>query len=340
MKKKLLAAAILVSLITLSACGGAEKKTESSKSDKTAAYPVTIKNYGRPEATAEWKEVDQTFDKAPERVVANTRPAAELLLHLGLKDKIVGVGAVFGEPDKEVEKEFDDLHSLGKEYISKEIALGEDPDLIFGRGGLFDNAEWGNGTVNTLNDMGMKTFVLASSVTGGTYDSVYDDIENLGNLFGVQDKAEAFSTKLKTRQKAIQDNLSAIKEEKEFALLFITDPNEVSVYGAKDETFFNDLFKMVKLNNVYAETEGDISIEALIETDPEVLIIPDWTTTGGVSPEEIKEALYSNAKLSSLQAIKNKQIYAVDYNYMFGYGYIGIEGMELLAKEMYPKEFK
>ena len=135
--------------------------------------------------------------------------------------------------------------------------------------GLFDNAEWGNGTVNTLNEMGMKTFVLASSVTGGTYESVYDDIENLGNLFGVQDQAEAFSTKLKTRQKAIQDSLSTIKEEKDFALLFITDPNEVSVYGAKDETFFNDLFKMVKLNNVYAETEGDISIEALIETDPE-----------------------------------------------------------------------
>lgn len=339
MKKKLLAAAILVSMVTLSACGGAEKKAENANSDKTA-YPMTIKNYGRPEATAEWKEVDQTFDKAPERIVANTRPAAELLLHLGLKDKIVGVGAVFGEPDKEVEKDFDDLHSLGKEYISKEITLGEDPDLVFGRGGLFDNAEWGNGTVNTLNDMGMKTFVLASSVTGGTYESVYEDIENLGNLFGVQENAKTFSTKLKTRQKAIQENLSAIKEEKEFALLFITDPNEVSVYGAKDETFFNDLFKMVKLNNVYAKTEGDISIEALIETDPEVLIIPDWTTTGGVSPEEIKEALYSNAKLSSLKAIKNKQIYAVDYNYMFGYGYIGIEGMELLAKEMYPEQFK
>lgn len=339
MKKTIMALLVLVSLGMLSGCGKAEEKATVT-SAKTSAYPLTVKNYGRPEATAEWKEVDQTFDKAPERILANTRPAAELLLHLGLKDKIVGVGAVFGEPDKEVEKDFDELNSLGKEYISKEIALGVDPDLIYGRGGLFDNAEWGNGTVNTLNDMGMKTFVLASSVTGGTYESVYEDIENLGNIFGVQDKAAAFSDKLKTRQKEISDNLAAIKEEKDFALLFITDPNEVSVYGAKDETFFYDLFKMVKLNNIYAETEGDISLENLIETDPDVLIIPDWRTTGGVTPDEIKAALYKNDKLSSLSAIKNKQIYAVDYNYMFGYGYIGIEGMDLLAKEMYPDEFK
>lgn len=339
MKKAIVSSLVLLSSLVLVACGGNNSATKDSEAGE-AKYPVTVKNFGRTEATAAWKEATQVFEKAPERVLANTQPAAELLLHLGLKDRIAGVGAVFGEPDKSVEADFKELNSLGKEYISQEIALSVDPDLILGRGGLFDSAEWGVGTVPTINEMGINTYVLESSVTGGTYDSIYNDIANLGEIFDVKEAADKFSQELKARQTAISDKLASIKEERNFSILFITDPQEVAPYAAKDETFFNDIFTMVKLNNIYQDVEGEISLERLIEDDPEVLIVPDWRTVGGVSPDEIKEALYKNPKLSSLQAIKNKQIFAVDYNYMFGYGYIALDGMELLAKEMHPDLFK
>lgn len=339
MKKVIVSSLVLLSSLALVACGTEDSGTKESQVSE-AAYPVTVTNFARTEATAAWKETAQVFEKKPERVLANTQPAAELLLHLGLKDRIVGVGAVFGEPDKSVATEFSELKSLGKEYISQEVALSVDPDLIFGRGGLFDSAEWGVGTVPAINEMGINTYVLGSSVTGGTFASIYDDITNLGKIFDAEEAADKFSGELKERQAVIADKLSSIKEERDFSILFITDPQEVAPYAAKDETFFNDIFTMVKLNNIYQEVEGEISLERLIEDDPEVLIIPDWRTTGGIGPTEIKEALYSNPKLSSLQAIKNKQIFAVDYNYMFGYGYIALDGMEILAKEMHPDLFK
>ena len=94
---------------------------------------------------------------------------------------------------------------------------------------------------------------------------------------------------------------------------------------------------MVKLDNVFKDETGEVSLETLIETDPDVLIMPDWDDTDF---EKLKEEMYANPKLSSMKAIKNKQIYIVDYNYMFGYGYNTIDGMELLAKEMYPDLFK
>ncbi|MGG6310775.1 ABC transporter substrate-binding protein [Paenibacillus macerans] len=341
MKKNLWISIAFVLILMLTACGGsATSGSDAPKAEAQSHYPVTIQNFAKAEGGTTWDKQEQIFEKAPERVMANTKPAAELLLHLGLADKIVGVGANFGAPDPSVETEYAKLNILSDEYVGKEVTLGTNPDLVLGRGGLFDNADWGVGTVGVLNDMGIKTYVLESSVTGGTYDSIYKDLENLGKIFSVEDKAQSFIQELKDRQAAIASKLSSITEQKTFAYLHMSDPNEVYVYAAQDETFFNDAFRMVKLDNIFKEETGEVSVETLIGADPDVLIIPNWDTTDGVSADTIKEALYSNPKLSSMNAIKNKQIYAVDYNYMFGYSYNTIDGMELLAKEMYPDLFK
>ena len=340
MKKIALLGLGLATILTLTACGEASQKSSAEESKTKEHYPLTIQNYSKAEGGTVWEEKEQVFDKAPEKIMANTRPAAELLLHLGLGDKIVGVGANFGAPDKEVEEEYLKLNILSDEYVGKEVTLGTDPDIVYGRGGLFDNADWGVGTVDSLNEIGIKTYVLESSITGGTYESIYKDIKNLGNIFSVQEKAEGFIKKLKDKQASITSKLNTIKEEKTFAYLHITDPKELSVYAANGESFFNDAFNMIKLDNTFKNEPGEVSIETLIQADPDILIIPNWDTYDGSSAQKMKEGIYENPKLSSMKAIKNKQIYAVDYNYMFGYGYNTIDGMETLAKEIYPDLFK
>lgn len=335
MKKALIIS--LMSLAIITGCG--QKEQKATEKNQSEGYPVTIQNFAKAEGSESWQKKEQTFDKVPEKVLANTQPAAELLLHLGLKDKIVGVGAVFGERDKAVEKEFDQLNHLSTDYIGKETALSVDPDLVYGRGGLFDNQDWGVGTVDTLNEMGIKTFVLNSSVTGGTFNSVYDDIDNLGKVFNVADKAEAFKSELKGRQATVEKKLAKIKDDQTFAYLHTTDPEELYVYPANNETFFNDIFKMVKLDNVFKDEKGEVSVEKLIETDPDVLIVADWSTMkGGISGDTMIDAVLKNPKLSSMKAVKNKKVYAVDYNYMFGYGYQSLDGIKKLADEMYPEK--
>ncbi|WP_430610355.1 ABC transporter substrate-binding protein [Enterococcus sp. DIV0876] len=321
-------------LVTLSACGSENSSTQASSSAAESTYPLTISNYTKAEGGSEWTAKDQTFAAAPKKVLANTQPAAELLLHLGLKDRIAGVGATFGAADESVAAEYAELNDLGSDYISKETALSVDPDMIFGRGGLFDNQDWGVGTVDSLNEMGIPTYVQETSVTGATFDSVYKDIENLGKIFDVPDAAAAFEQELKERQAALEEKV-ADKEVQTFAHLFMSDPSEVSVYAAQDESFFNSNFEMIKLDNVFKDYSGEVSVETLIETDPDVLIVGDWSTIeGSVSGEEIIKGLYDNEKLSSMKAIKNKQVYALDYNYLFGYGYQALTGLEQLVDEM------
>lgn len=333
-KTRLLGTALTVAL-SLAGCASSNN-TPSGTSETQAYYPVTIQNYARTDEGASWEKKDQVFDRAPERIMANTRPAAELLLHLGLGDKIVGVGANFGVPDPSVEEQYAELNFLSDEYVGKEVTLGTNPDLVFGRGGLFADAEWGVGTVDALNNMKVHTYVLESSIAGGTYESIYMDIENIGKIFNVQQAADRFAKELKDKQAAISSKLESIQDHKTFAYLHTNDPNELSVYPASEESFFNDAFGMIKLDNVFANEQGDISVETLIAVDPDILILPKWDET---DLEKVRDEIYANPKLSSMKAIKNKQIFIVDYNYLFGYSYNTIDGMEQLAKEIYPALF-
>ena len=333
MKKRIgLLLGLGLGVVFLGACGTSNATTNSS--EQASGYPVTIENYTRAEGGTEWTKKKETFDAEPKKVVANTRPAAELLLHLGLKDQIAGVGATFGAADQSVEKEFNTLKDLGNSYIGKETALSVDPDLIYGRGSLFDNQDWGVGTVDSLNDMGVKTYVLESSITGATFDSVYQDIENTGKIFHKEEAAKSFADEIKAREEKLKDSVKDQKNQT-FAYLHMSDPSQVSVYSAHDEPFFNDLFSMIKLDNVFKDQAGEVSEETLIKTDPEVLIVGDWSTIkDSVTGQQVIDALYKNPKLSSMQAIKNKKVYAVDYNYLFGYGYQSLTGMEALVKQM------
>lgn len=337
MKKTMFSIITTIFLLTLAGCNNTNDQT-SSRHSTDSLYPLTITNYSKAEGGVEWVEKNQTFEKAPERILANTRPAAEFLLHLGLKDKIVGVGAVFGIDDPEVKTKFDELNHLSDSYISKETALSVDPDFVFGRGGLFENAEWGTGTVDSLNEMGILTYVQETSTQKATFESVYQDIDHIGSIFNVEVVANAFKTKLQSREKKLKERAKEMSQDQSFVLLFMTDPNEISIYPANGESFFNSMFATIGLENIFQEIQGEVSLETLIQADPDVLIVPDWTTTtAGTSKNDMVEAILKNEKLSSMQAIQNKQVYSVDYNYMFGYGYQALTGMELLMDEMMAK---
>lgn len=84
----------------------ADEKTSGADASGAAqtTYPITVSNYTTENGS--WVKKDQTFDKAPERVVANTQGAAELMIRLGLTDKLVGVAALFGSVPDDIADEF------------------------------------------------------------------------------------------------------------------------------------------------------------------------------------------------------------------------------------------
>lgn len=334
----LVAASALV-LVILAGCS-TKNAGESSSESKVSegSYPVTVKNYSLPDNGSAWKEKDQTFDAAPKRVVANTQGIAEMMIHLGLADKIVGVAALANAPEPGIAEEFNKIPVLAKGYVGKEITVGANPDLIIGRGGLFANADWGVGTVDDLNNLGIKTFVQKTSTDKAKFDDLYEDIDQIGQIFNVPDNAKKFSDEIKAREQKIEDNLKPVKSNLTYAYVSEVDGNSVTGYSGNTDTYLNDALTRLKLTNTFEKETGEITAETLVKNDPDIFLVTYYD--GGRDPEKIKEDLYNNPALSTVKAIKNKQLYTIDFNQFWGYGYQIVDGMEKLGSEVYPEQFK
>ncbi|MGN7760790.1 ABC transporter substrate-binding protein [Paenibacillus sp. 22594] len=339
--------AVLVMAVMIAACSSDTKNankaaesaapasspttTEEAAPSTKTVYPLTIENYTNNGEGTEWKAKSQTFDKAPEKVVANTQGAAELLIKLGLTDKMVGVAALYGAGDPAVQEEFKKIPVISKGYASKELVVGASPDLVLGRSDLYADADWGVGTVEGLNELGIKTFVQNTSVKGSTLDSLYKDIEQIGQIFDVQENAAAYIAELKERAQTLKDK-SAVSGEKTFAYVSDGGNGAIAIYSGNVDTFAGDVLGLLGLKNSFGTVTGDISKEQLIATNPDVLLLSVYT--GGVDPEQTLKAFYADPSLQSLNAVKNKTIYPIDFNQFWGYSYSIFDGAEKLASEI------
>ena len=181
-------------------CGNTGSNDSNSSSQlqaesKQTQYPVTITTYD-----ASGNEVEQTFEKAPERIVTNNLSATETLIELGLGDKIVGMM----NPDNEVTSIYKDsianINKLGdKKTISKEIVLSAMLDIIVGRTAMFSDKSLGE--YKEWNANGVEVYAQAASVTKGEtkIESVIQDVKNLGVIFNVQDKADSYADELQKK---------------------------------------------------------------------------------------------------------------------------------------------
>ncbi|MDN4603008.1 ABC transporter substrate-binding protein [Paenibacillus sp. F6_3S_P_1C] len=304
-------------------------ETDASASDKAqTTYPLTVSNYTSENGT--WVAKEQTFDKAPERVVANTQGAAELLVRLGLTDKIVGVAALFGNVSADIADEFKKIPVLAEGYVGKEVTIGASPDLVMGRGGLFEDADWGVGTVNSLNDMSIKTYVQNTSVTGASLDSLYKDITELGEIFNVQAKAAAYVEQLKVREEALKARASS--ETINYASFSDNGDGTIGIYNGNGDTFIESAMSLINMHNMLIDETGTLSLEKLIEVNPDVMIISRYA--GGIDPEETIKKLLANKQVQNINAVKNKKIFIIDFNNFWGYGDSIFTGVEALADDM------
>jgi iron complex transport system substrate-binding protein len=166
----------------------------------------------------------------------------------------------------------------------------------------------------------------------------------IGKIFNVSEQATKFASELRTRQQAVEKSLRVINQNKVFAYLHATDPESLLIYAAYNDTFFKDMFRMLKLQNIFEQQQGEISVEALVQSNPNVLIALHWDTEGNDAAQKDETAtinkVLTNPKLESMDAIKNKQIFVANYNYLFGYSYQSLDGLEKLAKQLYPELFR
>jgi iron complex transport system substrate-binding protein len=340
LKKSMPFTLFLSFMLLLAACSGNTANNGNANSgasatpEPTAAaeetsgrtvYPLVVDNFALGGEGAGWQDKQQTFDKAPERVVANTQPAAELLIRLGLTDKIVGVAALYSEGSPDIAEEFAKIPVLSKEYVGKELVVGADPELVIGRADLFADADWGVGTVEGLNELGIKTYMQSTGRKGATVDALYKDIETLGQIFDVQEKAGELIASYKEKAAAIKAAAPS-DEQRTFAYISMGANDTVAVYSGINDTYQSDALGLLNLKNAFGDVEGEISVEKLVEANPDILLYSNYA--GGPDLETTVAAIYAAPALQSMTAIQNKQIQVINFDDFWGYGpeiFVGVE---------------
>lgn len=254
------------------------------------------------------------------RLISLSPSTTEILYELNLGDDIVGVTEFCNYPQDAMSKK-----KVGgyADYNLEEI-IGLEPDVVFYSGNLKTEDR------EVLEKMEIKFFDFESK----TVEDIFNEILEIGRLTRSEERAEEIVDNMKMGKKRIEDKVKGLKRPKVFYEIW-HDPLQTAGRGS----FIDDIIEIAGGENIargLVNVENPypmIQEEFLIEENPEFYLLGADT---GMSLEEIK----SRPGYNSIEAIKKSNIYFLDSDIILRPGPRVIEGIEIIAKTIYPEVFE
>ncbi|HEY1106967.1 MAG TPA: putative F420-0 ABC transporter substrate-binding protein [Agromyces sp.] len=269
---------------------------------EASGYPLTLDNCG----------TEVTFDGAPERVVTVKSSTLELMLALGLEDKVVGTAFADGPVPDEYADAAAGLDVLSDKVPSQEATLAVEPDLVYAGWESNLSAE-GAGERDALAALGVASYVAPAACKEEgympdplTFDEVFREFEETGAIFGVPDRATELVEAQRTALEAISPSDAGLT-----ALWYSSGDDQPFVgagIGAPQM-----IMDAAGLENVAADVHDTwtaMSWEAVVEANPDVIVLVDapWNTADAKIA-----ALESNPATAALPAVQAKRYVVVDF---------------------------
>ncbi len=302
---------VLVSaaVLGLSACSGA------TTSAPVPAKAVVIDNCGT--------EIEVT-DAAPERIVTIKSTSTELLLALGLGDRIVGTAFQDGPvPDQWADPGVAVISDFAP---SQEAVLGLEPDFVFAGWESMLTAE-AAGDRSTLAELGVGSYVAPSACKEPgyqpeklTFDEVFAEIEEAGVLFHAEDAA----AELVADQRAALETIEP--DERGLSALWYSSGTDTPYVGAGIGAP-QMMMERLGLTNIAADVDdtwSSLGWEAIVDADPDVIVLVDasWNTA-----QSKIDALRANPATAALDAVANDRYLTIP----FAAGEAGVRNVEATA---------
>lgn len=341
LKKLMLVIMALTLAMSLIACGGSTNKEKFKQNSSTSEnsgngdsyYPVTITTYDYA-----GNEIKETFDKAPDRVITTNQTATELMIDLGLGDKLVGTCYLDNPILDRLKDQYSKVKVLSEQYPTKEQALALKPDLIFGWKSVFAPKELGD--VKEWHDRGVNTLVQRNTVkTVGNYtvDNLYKDINDIGLIFNIQNKTNEYVKNLKDRLKTIEDKTFKLKDKKKVLILEESKEGQFRVYGKND--LVSDMIEKAGAINI-EEQSGTISTEGIVAANPDAIIYIHFGDGKDSNSKELARVFTDNKALKNVTAVKDNNIVVTGLAETWAGGVRVVDAIEQYSKELYPNLYK
>ncbi|MBO0454379.1 siderophore ABC transporter substrate-binding protein [Candidatus Enterococcus murrayae] len=316
MKKYIVGLSMVLLGLGLVGCGSTANEGSSDSTDKAAANS-TVKD-----ETIEVNDSNGkvTVPKNPNKVVIFDNGSLDTLDALGVGDKIVGAAT-------------DNLPAYLKDYKKLESAGGiKEPDLekinqmkpdliiISGRQSDF---------LDQLKAIAPTMYLAVD--TSDTWNSIKQNVETLGQIFGKEKAAKKQLAALKT---SIKETKAKAEASKDKALTVLVNEGQLSAYG-KDSRFgiIYDTFGFAEADDtIKASTHGQsVSYEYVLDKNPEILFVVDRTKA--IGGDDSNNAVADNELVAQTTAGKDKKVFSLqsDVWYLSGGG---LESTKMMLEDV------
>ena len=247
--------------------------------------------------------VDVTFAEPPQRVVAIKSTSTEMMLALGVGDRIVGTAFQDGPVPDEWAADAAGIPSISDFMPSEEAVLELEPDLVYS-GWESAFAADATGERAELASLGVASYVQPAAcrtadVPGKlTFDEVFREIQEAADIFGVS------ADDLLAAQRAELDAIEP--DDRGLTALWYSSGTDIPYVGAglgAPEL----VLETAGLTNIAGDldmTWSTYAWESIVDADPDVIVLidADWNTAASKI-----ELLESNPATAALSAVQNKR---------------------------------
>ncbi len=249
-----------------------------------------------------------------ERAVSLAPNLTEITFAVGAGDRLVGVTTFCDYPEeaKKVQKIGDTLNP------NVETIIALKPQIV-----LVSTASQMENFTKTLEAQNIAVFVTNPN----SLDEIYASISQIGEVFGTQERAAQTVEGMKRRVAAIEAKTANSNRVKVFVQI---DRN--SLYTVGKNSFITDLINRAGGESLTADLTTaypNISRETALALNPEAIILSE--SENNREPNDV----FKNSP-----AVKNDKTFRVNADLLSRPGPRVVDGLEQIAKDLHPENFK
>ncbi|MEG0855778.1 MAG: ABC transporter substrate-binding protein [Terrisporobacter sp.] len=297
MKKNILAMLMSLTLMLTVGCSQPKETTVTDREGNEVTIPTKI-----------------------ERIVSTAPSNTEVLVDLGMSDKIVCVDKYSAD----VEGLNKDIEQIDFSSPDAETIVGLEPDIIIASG--HNKTGSSEDPFKVMKEAGIPVVYLPSS---DSIDGIYEDIEFIASIVDKEPKGEEIISDMKSKIAEIEKVGKTIKDKKKVYFEIAPAPN---LFTFGNSTFLNEMVELVGAENIFKDEKAWVSPteESVIDGNPDVIL-----TNVGYVENPIGEIKSRNG-WESINAIKNEQVYLIDKNSSSRATPNIMKALNEMAKSIYP----
>ncbi|CAM03644.1 ABC transporter substrate-binding protein [Saccharopolyspora erythraea] len=259
---------------------------------------------------------DVVVEEPPRRAVSLNQSTTEIMLSLGLQDRMVGT-ATWTEPvAPHLATANARVPRLAENTPSFEGVLATEPDIVLGAyHAVFTDQRVASR--DRFEQLGVPTYLSPSNCLPEEaplgrpteLDDIYREVREIATIFGVPERGEALVAQLRGRVAAAQARVAGLRSRDEQSVLFWFARTE-SPYVAGGTGSPAIMARALGVRNAYEDVASmwpQVGWEEVLSREPTVLVLGDLTRDQeGDSLKSKMDFLRGDPAVSQLEAVRRQ----------------------------------